>query len=182
MDASELPLDYPHRAAATVVRACIVRGGLSPLFMLPWQRDPGAIQATGFDEFGVFGLVMEEFGPDDPKVVISEAGNAKVGVDNLGVVTFARRMPRASNLVVFHDVARQIMQLTGPEPDAFAETTCCRFYGEYLESVRQNMGQPGRKDQLKQKLVDLYNDTLACGVRTFCGQRQSSGSLFHWRW
>lgn len=157
---SELPHDDLRKSVSIIARARLRAGDFSPLFLMPWKRDANGIRATGFDEFGMFGLGMQESSPRYPEITLSGPGEstARLKAEALGTVTMAKRLWKNTDFGTFHELARRVLDITGPDPDVFAETICCRFFGDDLKQVRESLGKESRRSQLRVHLEVLYNE------------------------
>lgn len=157
---SELPHQDIRKSVSIIAKARLRAGDFSPLFIMPRKRDAAGIKATGFDEHGMFGLGMEESPPQFSGIVLSGPGEsmAKLKVENLGTVTMAKRLWKNTDFGTFHELARRVLDVTGPDPDVFAETICCRFFGDHIKQVRENLDKENRRSQLQVHLQVLYDE------------------------
>lgn len=157
---SDLPHNDLRKSVAIIAKARLRAGDFSPLFLMPRKRDADGIRATGFDEFGMFGLGMEKSSPTYPEVILSGPGEstARLKAETLGTVTMVKRLWKNTDFGTFHELARRVLDITGPDPDAFAETICCRFFGDNLKQVRERMGKQNRRQQIRVHLEVLYDE------------------------
>lgn len=153
----QLPLDNLARAGAMIARACIQAGDASPLFLLPWQRDPAAVLTQGFDEFGMYGLGQQLEGLAYPEVRITATGNPILHLETVGKVYYAKRMPRVYLADTWHDFARRVVEITGPRPEVFIHTVCRRFFGEFADTARRHLEDTAIRERVGQILDQLYN-------------------------
>ncbi|KAJ4418982.1 hypothetical protein N0V82_005207 [Gnomoniopsis sp. IMI 355080] len=156
-DMAAIPMDKPQQAATAIARACMRKGDLSPLLMLPKDRDQNYSNPhAGFNEFGLFGLNPEVSGPKECKM---SGGNPVIRAERIGTVTLAKRLWKQSTKQTFHELARMVLGFTGPNDiDAFVETICCHFFGEKLEFAQEHLAHESTRKQLRQKLTELYNE------------------------
>lgn len=141
-----------------MVRARIEEGNFSALFMMPWHRQKSDIQHTGFDEFGLSVLGIEEWGPRYPDVKMSSGGNPTLTVENIGKVTFAKRYWRSSDLGSFPGMIRLVLEHTGPDPLEFVQTLSCRLFGVYPWAAMAHLAEGDRKSLLLHQLNELYDE------------------------
>lgn len=159
---SELPHSDLRKSVSIIAKARLrLKGDLSPLFMMPRNRDVDEPQASGFIEFGVFGLGTEEFGPEFTGIILSgpEESKAKLKAQRMGTVTMAKRFWKKMDARTFNRLVREVLDITGPDPDAFAETIWCRFFGESLGKVQEVLGKESRRSLLQMHLELLYNES-----------------------
>lgn len=157
---SKLPHHDIRKSVSIIAKACLRAGDFSPLFLMPRKRRAGGIKATGFDEHGMFGLGMEESCPELPGIDLSGPGEStvKLKAENLGTVTMAKRLWKNTDFGTFHELVRRVLDITGPDPDVFAETICCRFFGDDLKQVRESLDKGNRRTQLQVHLKVLYDE------------------------
>lgn len=157
---SKLPHDDLRKSVTIIAKARLRAGDFSPLFLMPRKRDADGIRATGFDEFGMFGLGMQESNPTYADIMLSGPGEstATLKAENIGTVTMAKRLWKNTDFGTFHELVRRVLDITGPDSDVFAETVCCRFFGDDLKQVRESLGKENRRSQLQMHLEVLYDE------------------------
>lgn len=157
---SKLPRNDLRKSVTIIAKARLRAGDFSPLFLMPHKRDAEGIRATGFDEFGMFGLGMQKSSPTYPEIILSGPGEstARLKAKSLETVTMAKRLWKNTDFGTFHELARRVLDITGPDADVFAETVCCRFFGDDLKQVRESLGKENRRSQLQMHLEVLYDE------------------------
>ncbi|KAL1848671.1 hypothetical protein Daus18300_013541 [Diaporthe australafricana] len=157
---SKLPHQDLRKSVSMIAKARLRAGDFSPLFLMPRKRHADGIKVTGFDEHGMFGLGMEESCPEFSGIDLSGPGEStvKLKAENIGTVTMAKRVWKNTDFGTFHELVRKVLDITGPDPDIFAETICCRFFGDDLKQVRDSLGKGNRRSQLQVHLEVLYDE------------------------
>lgn len=146
-----------------VMRHCLRKGDLSPLFMIPSssqkEADDFVMQQYGYQDTVMWGLAHEIEPPKFQSIKL-ESDNVILLAEELGVLRCVRREPtsRLSDWDSFSVNLELALEEVGPlDLDAFINTLGARLYGLPPEGIHEHLSEENCKAQLQENIRAVYN-------------------------
>lgn len=146
-----------------VMRYCLQKGDLSPLFMIPSSSqkevDDSVMQQYGYLDTVTWGL-GHEIEPPKFKSVKLESDNVILLAEELGVLRCVRRERTSwmSDWKSFSVNLKLALEAVGPlDLDAFINTLGARLYGLPPKGIHEYLSKKNCKAQLQENIRAVYN-------------------------
>jgi hypothetical protein len=149
------------QAMLELAMGCLTAGDLSPLFMVPSSALSGLEDMDlGFADHATWGLGVEQCRPTFPEVRrLQQSYTVALHAEKVGSLQSAAASDWSSmdQISGFHELCKIVLDVCGPDVDAFVTTIGARLYGQLPELLDKRLDCDGRRGNLVACLEQLRN-------------------------
>ncbi|KAB2577473.1 hypothetical protein DBV05_g4027 [Lasiodiplodia theobromae] len=158
------PLKADSQAACLqVAMRCLEAGDYSPLLITPRlgaadpRKDRSWVERMGYNDVISWGLRGRLSRPECHDSFYFAGNQPVLKLERIGIVRTVRRFLHPDQHANFANIARTVVDYTGPDVDAFVETLGTRLYDQDKSDIMRRLAQENRRQALEIALREQYD-------------------------